>query len=67
MDDQAASRAVDAETTRFASRRAGLDVAADRIDDLRAQLQVVDDDVRAVEALNLDDLEPALVFDARWR
>jgi len=58
---------VDVATTDFLARRAGLDVGEDRLGALRDHLQVVQDDIRAVELLDLEGVEPASIFDPRWR
>ena len=61
------SERVDARTTEFLARRAGLVVSEDRLEALRDHLQVVEDDVRAVEQLDLEGVELASIFDPRWR
>ena len=61
------SERVDARITELLARRAGLVVGEDRLEALRDHLQVVEDDVRAVEQLDLEDVEPASIFDPRWR
>lgn len=61
------SKHVDAATTEILARRAGLVVGEDRLEALRDHLQVVEDDVRAVERLDLEGVEPASIFDPRWR
>jgi hypothetical protein len=61
------SRLLDLATTDFLARRAGLVVGEDRLEALRDHLQVVQDDVQAVEQLDIDGVEPASIFDPRWR
>ena len=61
------SERVDARITELLARRAGLVVGEDRLEALRDHLQVVEDDVRAVEQLDLEGVEPASIFDPRWR